>query len=85
MNTTWKRSKTVKPFDATFTGISFTVPAGSTVSNMTALGPDDAYHFWEDFSEVAEKVTGFKDSMLRHDLDKYGLNIPDEYCEPYTF
>ena len=61
----------------------FTVPAGSTVSNHTACGNDDSYRFWTDFHKVVEEKTGFKDSMLRHDLTYYGLSIPAEYCEPY--
>lgn len=60
-----------------------TVPAGSTVTNKTAVDNDDSYHFWVDFNKVAEEVSGYKDSLLHHDLRYYGLNIPKEYCEPY--
>lgn len=60
-----------------------TIPAGSRVSNSTACGPDDNYRFWRDFKEIAEQVSGFKNSLLHHDLTYYGLNIPAEFCEPY--
>jgi len=59
------------------------IPAGSIVTNRTACGPDDNYRFWQDFDKIAEKVSGFKDSLLRHDLTYYGLNIPASYCEPW--
>lgn len=64
-------------------GHSYTVPAGSSISNHTACGNDDNYRFWTDFHKIAEETTGFKDSILAHDLTYYGLNIPAEYCEPY--
>lgn len=59
------------------------VPVGSEVSNHTALGNDDTYRFWTNFHKVAEEMSGFKNSILKHDLTHYGLNIPAEYCEPY--
>jgi len=61
----------------------FTVPAGSIVTNVTACGPDDNYHFWVDFHKHAEELSGFRNSLLAHDLTYYGLNIPAEYCEPW--
>ncbi len=80
------RAKTVKDYHVTnYRGYGpFTVPAGSTVTSRTACGDDRNYRFWVDFYKVAEEVSGFKDSLLRHDLTYYGLNIPAEYCEPYT-
>jgi len=59
------------------------VPTGSIVTNRTACGPDDNYRFWQDFEKIAEEVSGFKDSLLRHDLTYYGLTIPASYCEPW--
>lgn len=78
-----KRAKTIKEYPTKCYGYTVTVPVGSTVSNSTACGPDDNYRFWQDFHKVAAEVSGFKDSLLRHDLTYYGLNIPAEYCEPY--
>lgn len=78
-----KQVRTIKDYPTKYKGYTFTVPAGSLVSNKTACGYDDNYRFWVDFHSIAEKVSGFKDSLLRHDLTYYGLNIPAEYCEPY--
>ncbi len=74
---------TKKEFKVNFKGYDLTIPAGSRVTNKTACGFDDNYHFWVDFRETAEKMTGFKDSFLAHDLTYYGLNIPSEYCNRY--
>jgi len=78
-----KTAKTIKDFKADFKGYNILIPAGSTVSNNTARGPDDSYHFWVDFKEHAEKITGHKNSILNHDLTYYGINVPAEFCEPY--
>lgn len=80
-----KESRTIKDYPIkNYRGYGpMVVPAGSTVTNQTACGPNDNYRFWVDFHKVAEKVSGFKNSLLKHDLTYYGLNIPAEYCEPY--
>lgn len=81
-----KTAKTIKDYTVKdlFGYGPVTVPAGSLVSNHTACGNDDGYRFWQDFREAAMNVSGFKDSLLHHDLTHYGLNIPAEYCEPYS-
>lgn len=83
---TYKTSRTIKDyFVKDIKGYGpYIIPAGSVVTNNTALGPDDCYHFWEDWQKAAEKITGFKNSLLAHDLTYYGLNIPAKYCSPYT-
>jgi len=79
-----KRVRTIKDYPVkNYKGYSFVIPAGSTVTNRTACGPDDNYRFWVNFHKVAEEVTGFKESLLKHDLTYYGINIPAEYCEPW--
>lgn len=78
-----KYARTVKDYPAGSRGYSFTIPAGSRVCNNTACGPDDNYHYWLDFHKQAESLTGFKNSILHHDLTYYGLEIPAEYCGPY--
>ena len=80
-----KTAKTIKEFRAEkCMGYGLViVPVGSRVSNNTACGNDDSYRFWLDYHKVAEEVSGFKDSMLHHDMKYRGLNIPAEYCEPY--
>jgi hypothetical protein len=84
-NTPYKSAKTIKEYTIqNYRGYGpITVPIGSRVSNKTACGNDDNYRFWEDFHTVAQQVSGFKDSLLKHDLTYYGLSIPKEYCEPY--
>ena len=83
MKTPYKTSLTTKPYTVDYKGYTITVPAGSRVSNKTAMGNDDNYHFWQGWSAQIEELTGFKNSILAHDLTYYGLNIPAEYCEPY--
>ena len=79
----YKRAKTVKPYTINFKGYDIAVPVGSIVSNRTACGPDDNYRFWQDWHNIAKDLTGFNNSILSHDLEYYGLNIPAEFCEPY--
>ena len=82
--TTYKRAKTIKPYTVTFSRYEITVPAGSIVANSTACGNDDGYRFWQDWQATAKKLTGCSGSMLAHDLTYRGLNIPAEFCEPYS-
>lgn len=81
--TTYKTAKTCMPYAVNFKGYQFVIPAGSVVSNNTAFGPDDNYHFWADYFVLAEKLTGCTNSGVLHDLTYYGINIPAEYCYPY--
>jgi hypothetical protein len=83
MKTTLKRSKTHTEYTTKYGSYEIIVPAGWPVSNGTALGPDDNIRFAQDPHKLARLVTGLRDSILRHDLEYYGLNIPAEYCEPY--
>lgn len=83
MKPTLKTARTLRPYTTRAFGWEITVPAGSIVGNGTAHGPDDRYRFWLDFRAEAARLTGFTDSMLRFDLEHYGLNVPAEFCEPY--
>jgi hypothetical protein len=78
-----KTAKTIKPYSVKYQGYDITVPVGSTVSNKTACGYDDSYHFWQDWHKMVKDLTGFPNSILAHDLTYYGMNIPSEFCEPY--
>ena len=78
-----RTAKTLRPYAVEYRGWKFTIPAGSTVSNSTANGYDNNYRFWTRFEPFIEELTGYKNSMLAHDLTYYGINIPAEYCEPY--
>jgi len=83
METKYNAAKTTKDYTTKFDGYEITVPKGSRVSNSTACGADNAYHFWTGWHKQVQEITGFKDSMLAHDLTYYGLNIPGKYCEKY--
>jgi len=79
----YKTAKTIKKYTTNRYGYDLVIPKGSTVTNSTACGDDDSYRFWTNFHAEVEQITGFKDSILKHDLTHYGLDIPAEYCEPY--
>lgn len=76
-------AKVVKPYSVKYKGWDLTVPAGATVSNHTAMGPDSNYRFWVGWKRQIAELTGYENSMLAHDLTHYGLNVPAEFCEPY--
>ncbi len=84
MKTSSKSAKTIRPYTVKFYGggifpTTLTVPTGSIVSNQTAMGPDDSYRFWTDYTKTVPA-----NSMLAHDLKHYGVNVPAEYCEPWA-
>lgn len=81
--TTFKTAKVIQEYPINFQGWHLIIPIGATVSNQTATGPHDSYRFWIDWKEQVEKLTGYSDSMLAHDLTYYGVNVPAELCEPY--
>ena len=78
-----KTAKTIKDYAVKYKGWDVTVPGGSTVSNETGMGFDDNYRFWTDWRKSAEHLTGFKNSMLAHDLTYYGINVPADHCQAY--
>jgi hypothetical protein len=84
MTTKYKTAKTIKEFRINYRGWEIVVPVGSKVCNETACGCDDNYRFWKEWHKQIEKLTHYKNSMLAHDLTYYGLNVPAEYCEPYS-
>lgn len=59
---------------------TITVPAGTRVTNKTAMGIDKNYHFVNEFGWVKANYSQI-DSILIHDLTYYGLNIPKELIE----
>jgi hypothetical protein len=81
---TYKTSKTIKEYKIKAFGWELVIPAGSLVSNKTAMGYDDNYHFWINWGDYVKNLTGYSNSILAHDLTYYGLNIPAEYCEIYS-
>lgn len=62
------------------------VPLGSTVSNKTAMGYDNNYRYWTDYKDSLIKQFGLEGyKALRHDMEHRGVNVPEEYCEPYPW
>lgn len=78
-----KISKTIKEYKVKYKSYNLVIPVGSLVSNQTACGTDDDYYFWVINNQYIKQLTGYKNSLLLHDLTHYGLNIPKEYCKPY--
>lgn len=79
-----KISRTIKEYKVVAFGHQLTVPVGSTVTNSTAMGPDDNCRFWDAYQGAIRAQFGANPTMLLHDLQYRGLNIPTEYCEPYN-
>ena len=58
-----------------------TVPKGTRVTNQTANGVDENYHFVSDLSWVKHHESGLPQYGLIHDLTYYGINVPKEFIE----
>lgn len=57
-----------------------TVPKGTPVTNQTALGIDKNYHFVNSYGWVKSNYPEVA-SILIHDLQHYGLNVPKEFID----
>jgi hypothetical protein len=58
-----------------------TIPKGTKITNMTAIGYDPLYNFVDDFSWVPTHEDGTKQYGLLHDLKYYGINVPKEFVK----
>ncbi len=56
-----------------------TVPKGTRVTNQTAMGIDKNYHFVSDKSWVKPHDDGTPQYGLLHDIEYYGIDVPEEY------
>ena len=56
-----------------------TIPKGTLLTHQTACGPDENYHFVDDFSWVERNEDGSKQYGLLHDLEYRGIDVPKEY------
>lgn len=54
------------------------VPKDTRLTNRTALGIDDNYHFVDDLSWIDRDYTTVA-SILKHDAKYYGIDIPKEF------
>lgn len=84
IETTFKTARTIREYRVNYNFWDLIIPIGSVVSNKTACGNDDRYRFLQGTAEFAKQVTGLPDSTLAHCLKYYGLNIPADYCEPWS-
>ena len=84
--TPYRTAKVIRPYSVKAFGYDIVIPVGSTVSNSTGTtyGNDDSYHFWEDFRTEVERLTGFENSTLVHDLTYHEIDVPAEYCSEWT-
>lgn len=58
-----------------------TIPAGTKCSPVTPYPTQTRPQFWIDDFGWIEKVTGFKDSMLKHDAVHYGIWLEADQVE----
>lgn len=82
----FKKSKTLKDYHVHKFHRDLTVPAGSIVDNRTAMGPDDAYHWWSDYHAALTKYEadmGRPPGFLLSEMEQHGIRVPAELCEPY--
>lgn len=59
---------------------NITVPKGTRVTHMTAMGIDERYHFVDDLSWVDKNYPEIA-SVLKHDLTYYGIDVPVEFVD----
>lgn len=62
-------TRTRQAYTVWFHGYHITVPKGARVSESGV---------WLDYHSAAERLTGFKNSILHYNLGRYGLKIPKE-------
>ncbi|MEQ9201529.1 MAG: hypothetical protein RLO09_03025 [Cyclobacteriaceae bacterium] len=58
-----------------------TIPKGTTVTNMTAIGIDENYNFINDLSWIEPHANGVKNYSLIHDATYYGIRVNSEDVE----
>jgi hypothetical protein len=65
---------------------TYTVPAGTSVTNQTACGIDSTGTYWfvNQFGWIPKIKMGDQEItnvMAVHDFSHYGINIPEEYLD----
>lgn len=56
------------------------IPKGTKLTNMTATGKDENYHFVDEFQWMKKKYASIS-NILIHDAKHYGINIPKEFVK----
>lgn len=73
--------KTNKDYTVNFMGYGeITIPKGTRVTNMTAMGEDKNYHFIDDLSWIERNYKTVA-GILRHDATYHGIDVPKEYID----
>ena len=57
-----------------------TVPKGTRLTHQTAMGIDKKYHFVDEFGWIKKDYPDYG-SILLHDAEHYGINIPEEFVD----
>jgi len=57
-----------------------TVPKGTRVTHMTAMGNDPKYHFVDEYDWIKANYPTIA-ATLKHDVSYYGINVPIEFIE----
>lgn len=60
-----------------------TVPKGTRLTHMTAMGIDTNYNFVDDWSWYRPDVTGYARRMMLHDFTYRGVDVPTDFVEKY--
>lgn len=80
----YKMAEVIKEYRVQAFGYEVVIPKGTIVFNSTALGPDDDYRFPMDCLKIAKLSAGDIYKGLLHDLTHYGINVPAEFCGPWS-
>lgn len=60
---------------------TITVPKGTRLTHMTALGGDKNYHFVDEFDWYKPELKSYARVMAVHNFVHHGINVPKEYVE----
>lgn len=74
--------KTTQDISMNFRGHEITIPAGTEITNKTAVGIDENYNFVADLGWIKPlNINGeeVKNYTLIHDATYYGINVPKEF------
>lgn len=75
--------RTIKDFKLNYRDYGdIIVPKGTLLTHMTAMGPDEQYHFVNEFGWIDRKYPKIG-KILKMDVESYGIDIPKEYVDKY--
>ena len=55
-----------------------TIPSGTPVTHLTAMGHDENYHFVNSYGWIKTNYPEIE-GILRHDVEYHGIDVPKEY------